>query len=353
VIHALTILMALCLTAGSASAGHIEAEGLVLKSGGKAIASAWQGVATGEIEVHHEEWTEAIEVFFLDPDSTEFQPSEPEFSLGAVLDDPLIAGYEQLSTWSFRLEGLEEGMTDLTLSILHEGHSDFTAPPIEVHVEEHHAEAEGLLIMQGANEIVRVWQGVVTGEIGVHLGETTPALAVFFLDVDGDEFLPEGEEFSLGAEIGSPALAGYGQIGDWSFSITGLQAGETDLTLAILHEGHSDFTSPPIPILISPNTASDSSPPVTRLLQNAPNPFNPKTRIHFQLAAPQRVSLVVLDVRGARVRSLLSNESLGAGSHAVEWDGRDGAGRPVASGAYYYRLDTPSVSALRSMVLLK
>ncbi len=60
------------------------------------------------------------------------QPDEPVFSLGAVLGDPLAVGYESLSQWSFRLEGLVEGVTDITLSILHEGHADFSSPPIAV-----------------------------------------------------------------------------------------------------------------------------------------------------------------------------------------------------------------------------
>lgn len=70
---------------------------------------------------------------------------------------------------------------------------------------------------------------------------------------------------------------------------------------------------------------------------NYPNPFNPATTIAYQLAAAVRVDLVLYDILGQQVRRLVSAEQ-GPGRYAVVWDGRDTAGRPVASGAYFYVL---------------
>jgi hypothetical protein len=70
------------------------------------------------------------------------------------------------------------------------------------------------------------------------------------------------------------------------------------------------------------------------LLQAAPNPFNPRTTIAFELPqALDWMELRVYDARGALVRTLAAGPRA-AGHGAVEWDGRDGAGRAVPSGVY-------------------
>ena len=58
------------------------------------------------------------------------------------------------------------------------------------------------------------------------------------------------------------------------------------------------------------------------LAQNAPNPFNPSTRIRFMMPTTARAELVVFDVGGRRVRTLLAGE-VEAGSAETSWDGRD------------------------------
>ncbi len=83
-----------------------------------------------------------------------------------------------------------------------------------------------------------------------------------------------------------------------------------------------------------------------------PNPFNPSTTVSFRLAEAADVELAVYDVRGARVRTLLRAHAP-AGRSAVRWDGRDDAGRAVASGVYFARLRAGADTRTRRMVLLK
>ncbi len=90
----------------------------------------------------------------------------------------------------------------------------------------------------------------------------------------------------------------------------------------------------------------------TRLAQNVPNPFNPSTTIRFSLAARGRATVAVFDAGGRWVRTLL-DEDRAAGDHALQWDGRDAAGRPVASGVYFCRLIAGSAVESKKMVLLK
>jgi hypothetical protein len=100
--------------------------------------------------------------------------------------------------------------------------------------------------------------------------------------------------------------------------------------------------------------------PVSRaeLGQNYPNPFNPTTKIEYWvpegMKAGQRsnVNVTVYDVRGARVRSLVSG-SKSAGHYVAQWDGRDDRGTPVSSGIYFYRMTVAGFSGTRKMVLLK
>lgn len=99
----------------------------------------------------------------------------------------------------------------------------------------------------------------------------------------------------------------------------------------------------------------ESALPVHRLVlrQNHPNPFNPTTAISF--AVPNGsgdVEVKVYDVTGRMVKSLVS-EPLPAGEHTVVWNGKDEAGRTVASGIYFCRLSVEGESAARKMVLMK
>jgi len=88
------------------------------------------------------------------------------------------------------------------------------------------------------------------------------------------------------------------------------------------------------------------------LEQNVPNPFNPTTNISFDLPRQSFVRLEVINVLGQRVKTLV-NESLPAGIHTVTFDGRDDNQQQVASGVYFYRLETEGFSQSRKMILLK
>ncbi|MCB1183125.1 T9SS type A sorting domain-containing protein [bacterium] len=90
----------------------------------------------------------------------------------------------------------------------------------------------------------------------------------------------------------------------------------------------------------------------TGLQPNVPNPFNPATEIRFELGRAQKVDVKIYDVTGRLVRTLV-DESRAAGPHAEMWQGRDDAGRPVASGAYYVRLITADGVDNRKIMLLK
>lgn len=94
-------------------------------------------------------------------------------------------------------------------------------------------------------------------------------------------------------------------------------------------------------------------PAATSLGANFPNPFNPSTTIACDLAAPSRISLQVFDASGRLVRVLAAGQDLPAGHHELTWNGRDEAGRAVAGGIYFYRLEAGGYRETRKMMLVK
>lgn len=101
------------------------------------------------------------------------------------------------------------------------------------------------------------------------------------------------------------------------------------------------------------DTPQDTAPPVVdRLRQNYPNPFNPNTTISFDLEKPGRVRLSIYNLKGQMVRKLIDGR-LDAGTKSAVWDGRDHSGQAVASGVYFYRLETPRGSQTLRMLLMK
>ena len=93
-----------------------------------------------------------------------------------------------------------------------------------------------------------------------------------------------------------------------------------------------------------------------RLGQNYPNPFNPNTTIRFGIpeeAAGKTIALKIYDVLGREVATLI-NRSLKAGYHQVEWNGRNSQGQTVASGIYFYRLQSGNTTRqVKKMILLR
>ncbi len=83
------------------------------------------------------------------------------------------------------------------------------------------------------------------------------------------------------------------------------------------------------------------------LSQNYPNPFNPSTTIQFVLPERSLVTLVIYDVLGNTIETLVS-ETMSPGVHFVRWN----AGR-FANGTYFYRLQAGEFSQTRKLVLLK
>jgi len=159
----------------------------------------------------------------------------------------------------------------------------------------------------------------------------------------GSEFTPGGPQAVLGAPAwdvvfttsAAPIMVPVG----WRLALRVVNGGPAACELRT-GGGLSAVTSPgrgdprwPDSFTAAPDAAQGG--PLLGL--NCPNPFNPRTEIAFVLPTAGRATLRIYDAAGRLVCSLLDAD-LPAGPSSVAWDGRDGAGRAVAAGAYLYRL---------------
>lgn len=233
--------------------GHFDADGVVVESEGVAVVSQWEGTIEGELEVEVGESLE-LTVVFLRPDSSRGVPAEEceDQTLGLAIANENIATAvtTRNDRWEFTLTGVSEGETTLRVRIDHADHADFTSLELPVHVEHHHeVEIEGFELRSGTDVLVSQAEGVLTGDLEVHHEETLGPLTVVFLDHDGHEVTPE-EGATLSFTVADELVVSVTPDGTdpFVFSVEGLEEGETTMTFAVLHAGHTDFESLPIPI---------------------------------------------------------------------------------------------------------
>ena len=98
-------------------------------------------------------------------------------------------------------------------------------------------------------------------------------------------------------------------------------------------------------------------PEKTQLFANYPNPFNPETWLPYELATDTHVKITIYNTQGVVIRTLqFGHQSAGYYTdrdRAAYWDGRNALGEQVASGLYFYQLETDEMSSMRKMVILK
>ena len=148
-----------------------------------------------------------------------------------------------------------------------------------------------------------------------------------------------GDRLAVAPAIHSPATE---QVQNWLARVKAVDDGSPDFHRAI----H-----------VLETLLQTVRPEMTALLPNYPNPFNPETWIPYQLANASDVQITIYDTKGAIVRTLgLGHQTAGYytnRSRAAYWDGRNGLGENVASGVYFYQLQTDEMSTMRKMVILK
>ena len=131
-------------------------------------------------------------------------------------------------------------------------------------------------------------------------------------------------------------------------------ASASTVTYTLRHAGISggDGTAGDWTVLAERSVTLDAPPPARLCLAAHPNPFNPRTDVSFELERSGTARLAVYELTGRKVAEL-ENGRLPAGRHVRVWDGRDGAGRDLPSGAYVVHLVTESQSRSVKVMLLR
>jgi hypothetical protein len=103
-----------------------------------------------------------------------------------------------------------------------------------------------------------------------------------------------------------------------------------------------------------PTTPVHDTPAAGAVLHGAvPNPFNPATTISWELPEAADVTLVVYDVAGRKVRTLIDRVAYQAGTNGVMWRGNDDSGRSQPSGVYFYQLSSGVANLTKRMTLVR
>ena len=92
---------------------------------------------------------------------------------------------------------------------------------------------------------------------------------------------------------------------------------------------------------------------VTGLHQNYPNPFNPDTKIQFAVEEPTKAKLSIFNQKGQKVITLFDDIAHPDQYYKLDWNGQDSKGKSVASGLYFYKLETDSNDSIKKMLLIK
>ncbi len=110
---------------------------------------------------------------------------------------------------------------------------------------------------------------------------------------------------------------------------------------------------PPFNIAFSSGTVTGTGiPPVARLGNNYPNPFNPSTTIPYFTNSTSKVRLEIFDITGRRITTLIDKVHQ-EGAYKVVWDGRNENGLTVASGVYFLRFTSGEVTEAKKLILLR
>ncbi len=148
------------------------------------------------------------------------------------------------------------------------------------------------------------------------------------------------------------------------YKITSSESGQPRAGIKVLLQDDKVYTFWREELELWANISSYTDPPTSNVVKrplvpagfriNAvyPNPFNPATTIEYDLPKPSEVSLVIYDVTGREVQTLVSRSQT-IGRYQVSWNGTDETGTPVTSGIYMISFSTPDFRDVKKAVLIR
>ena len=142
----------------------------------------------------------------------------------------------------------------------------------------------------------------------------------------------------------------------WQYDITQLTIGDDYVAgvQAVYDDGLSEVQE--LPFIFLGVDAGLIIPLVTELRNNFPNPFNPVTQIAFSLKEQSHVQIVIYNIRGQLVKTLVDDQRE-ANNYTVTWNGTDDSNKSVSSGVYFYKMISEGnigrYTSTKKMILMK
>jgi hypothetical protein len=168
---------------------------------------------------------------------------------------------------------------------------------------------------------------------------------------------------SVGTDIYAQRVDGLGNllwgttgarvcVADGNQSLPCITAGDSAQWIVSWQDFRSGAESDVFVARVLSDGSAVTIPPRNYLSPSAPNPFRTETAIAFGLMSPEKTQLLVFDINGRLVRTLI-DASTPAGDRGVIWDGRDDRGNALASGVYFAVLKAGTSSFSRKITLLR
>jgi sugar lactone lactonase YvrE len=136
----------------------------------------------------------------------------------------------------------------------------------------------------------------------------------------------------------------FGKPRGIAFSNDGTKAYICDMNNGVLQYKFNGLINTPEPQAMPENFM---------LSQNYPNPFNPSTNFNYSLPSTSDVKIVIHDLFGREVTTLVNEIGKAAGTYNVTWNGKDRYNRQVSSGIYFYNIQAGSFYKTMKMMLIK
>jgi len=155
--------------------------------------------------------------------------------------------------------------------------------------------------------------------------------------------------------IAGKDFQGFHSLYQTDSSAIGFEFDERSDWYCVFDNSHSLHTLQHLVSSVELYSVHDPTIPEVYVMQNYPNPLNPlksKTTITFQLPQKTKVELVIYNILGQKVKTLV-NETKYAGEFSIDWDGRDEFNQLVSSGVYLCKIKTDHGGASRKMLVVQ
>ncbi|MCK5051210.1 MAG: T9SS type A sorting domain-containing protein [Candidatus Cloacimonetes bacterium] len=282
----------------------------------------WDTPADDVILSHREERNETS-IKSVKITSSEFNTDETRDLTGYKVykDNVEIADITDPAILSYTDSGVEPGAHEYYLTAVYDGgESD---PSNLVSVEIILPVPQNVVAFFVEPNVILTWDAISTGR-----------------DLFGYSVYRDGEEIAtniIGTNYTDPGLP----TGEYTYNIIAIFDGnwESELSADAVVEVTNVNNNLIIPL-------------ITKLQGNYPNPFNPYTTIKFALHENQNVTLIIYNIRGEKVCTLVSG-NLEAGYHNIPWNGKDDSGKTISSGIYFYMMKAGKLAQTKKMILMK